>query len=674
MTGDGKKLSRKRVSIVMGRDITGNWETASRKEWLVTNGLGGFAAGTVAGANTRRYHGILVVALNPPVERLVVVAKLEVSVTHLGRRYDLSANEFDGGAVEPKGFVHIESFRLEEGIPTWRYAFADVLLDQRIFMKQGYNTTHITLHAVRASAPVSVSLTPLCTYRDYHSHSRGRRPLVVTSGMDCCVIEAFKGARVVRLGLENGTFEEEATWYWNFFHRRESERGLDTSEDLFSPGRFTATLQEHERLTFEATVEAAANSGSRPSGRVGTVTACVAPSLPPTAPPWIHQLARAADQFIVSRGNGAIAGRSVIAGYPWFTDWGRDTMIALPGLTSALGRHAEAAEVLRTFARFVDGGMLPNRFPDRGETPEYNTVDATLWFFQAIRSATLYANDDSLAVELYPTLIDIVAHHVAGTRYGIKVDSDDALLRAGVPGTQLTWMDAKVGEWVVTPRVGKPVEVNALWLNALHFTIAVAEKRRDKAGRKLCADLLAHGSVSFEKFWNEDAGGLYDVIDVDHAPGNDVSLRPNQLFAVSLPYRPLAMNRMQRIVMVCARELLTSYGLRSLGRNHPSYRGRYEGDSRQRDGAYHQGTVWSWLLGPFALAHFHVNGDPAAAQSYLEAIAPHLQDACVGSVSEIFDGDPPHVARGCVAQAWSVAEILRCWTHLEALRLANGQK
>ena len=290
---------------------------------------------------------------------------------------------------------------------------------------------------------------------------------------------------------------------------------------------------------------------------LGRFAAGTVAGLPPTAPAWIQQLARAADQFLVSRGNGATAGWSVIAGDPWFADWGRDTMIALPGLTSALGRHAEAAEVLRTFARFVDGGMLPNRFPDAGEAPEYNTVDATLWFFQAIRSAMLCAHDDALAVELYPTLIDIVAHHVAGTRFEIKVDPDDALLRAGVPGMQLTWMDAKVGEWVVTPRVGKPVEVNALWLNALHFTMAVAEKRRDKAGRKLCADLLSRGSVSFERFWNEDAGGLYDVIDVDHVPGNDVSLRPNQLFAVSLPYRPLAMDRMKRIVMVCPRIHLT---------------------------------------------------------------------------------------------------------------------
>ena len=340
-------------------------------------------------------------------------------------------------------------------------------------------------------------------------------------------------------------------------------------------------------------------------------------------------------------------------------------MIALPGLTSSLGRHDIAADVLRTFARFIDRGMLPNRFPDDGEAPEYNTVDATLWYFQAIREAIQASNDVGLGRVLYPVLLDIVRAHVAGTRYGIHLDPLDALLKAGEAGVQLTWMDAKVGDWVVTPRAGKPVEINALWLNALEFTHALAKECRDPAGKQLCGELLARGTASFAKFWNESAGCLFDVIDADGGSANDESLRPNQLFAVSLPYSPLNSSQQRAVVEVCARELLTSYGLRSLSRREAAYRGRHQGDQRSRDGAYHQGTVWSWLLGPFSLAHFKVFHDARAAQSFLEPMAEHLRDACLGSISEILDGDPPHDSNGCFAQAWSVAEVLRSWLYLE---------
>jgi len=402
-------------------------------------------------------------------------------------------------------------------------------------------------------------------------------------------------------------------------------------------------------------------------------------AVPATAPCWVRQLALAADQFIVQREVRQQRGISIIAGYPWFTDWGRDAMIALPGLTSVLGRHDIAFEVLETFARCADRGMLPNRFPDGDEPPEYNTVDATLWLFHAfahwLSGERTREREPArrLPRRLLQALLDIIEAHVAGTRFGIAVDPGDGLLRAGEPGVQLTWMDAKVGDWVVTPRMGKCVEVNALWLNALDVTARLAVQAGNEAAAQRCEDLLTTASAHFERFWNDERGCLYDVIDVDGGTGCDASLRPNQIFAVSLPYSPLPVEQMRCVVDTCARELLTSYGLRTLSARESAYVGRYEGDVRQRDGAYHQGTVWSWLLGPFTLAHHRVYGDAALAQSFLQPMAQHLRDACIGSISEIFDGDAPHTARGCFAQAWSVGEILRAWARLERHKTASAQ-
>jgi predicted glycogen debranching enzyme len=361
----------------------------------------------------------------------------------------------------------------------------------------------------------------------------------------------------------------------------------------------------------------------------------------------------------------------VIAGYPWFSDWGRDTMIALPGLALATGRYEIAASILRTFAGFVGDGMLPNRFPDGGEEPEYNTVDATLWYFVAVDEYLRRTQDGALRRDLYPVLKDIVAWHKRGTRYGIKVDEDDALLFAGEDGVQLTWMDAKVGDWVVTPRTGKCIEINALWYNALNIMNGLAEEESDPAAAReyaACAELVA---LSFDqRFWFEEGGYLYDVIDCPQGRsgtwpgGRDASLRPNQIFAVSLPYPLVRGVRARAVVDVCARELWTPVGLRSLSARDSRYAAAYRGGPRERDGAYHQGTVWSWLLGPFAIAHHRVYGDPRAARGFLEGLEAHEREACIGQISEIFEGDAPFAARGCVAQAWSVAEILRSWSKL----------
>jgi glycogen debranching enzyme len=653
----------------------------------VTNGLGGFACGTVSGANTRRYHGFLVASLSPPVERTLLVAKVELGVRYLGVDTDLSSNEFAGGTISGQGFVHLQSFAVQDGIPTWRYAVADALIEQRIFMAPGANTSYLRLELLRASAALSVKLKPLLAYRDYHSQNRGAQPFHLESDAAQCRVQAFTGARPYRMSVSQGRFTPAPEWYWNFWHRMEAERGLDAVEDLLTPGTFAADLSPNQPVYLVATAESAPPApGADVLDALKAASQRLTAPLPGTAPAWIRTLAQATDQFIVRRGvartdtspsaaaaanvrsaattTGA-ASSSIIAGYPWFTDWGRDTMISLPGLTTALGRYDLAAGILRTYARFVDRGMLPNVFPDRGEAPQYNTADATLWMFHALDDYWAATRDPALVSEMFPILMTIIHAHAEGTRHGIRMDPADGLLHAGEPGTQLTWMDAKHGDQVFTPRIGKPVEINALWLNALDVTVRLASQVGNDGEQRFCQSLLAGARSGFGRFWNPERACLFDVIDVDGGRTNDPGIRPNQILAVSLPLCTLSPAQMRAVVDCCARELLTSHGLRSSSPKEPGYIGRYSGDARQRDAAYHMGTVWTWLLGPFARAHYRVYGDARRAQSFLDPLAQHLNSACLGTVSEIFDGDAPHSARGCFAQAWSVAEILRTWIDLE---------
>ncbi len=672
--------------IGLDRGVTASFANAASREWLVTNGLGGFAAGTVSGARTRRYHGLLVASLAPPVQRVVTLATLDTRVSYAGRSFDLGSNEFGDGTIDPRGFALIDSFRLDGSMPVWTYALGDALVEQRIWMAHGANTTYVRLTLLRATGAAALQIAPLCTYRDYHAHWRGGGGdgggFDVAVDDRSCTIRAFDGAAPYRLRLDGGEFHADGAWYWDFRHRAESARGLDDREDLFRPGFFRATLQPGESVTLIATTEAS-EPVSAPEALDAAhrrQLAVVAGEGAAAEPEWVRALRAAADQFVVQRRapDGA-HGTTVIAGYPWFGDWGRDTMIALPGLTLATRRFADAGAVLRTFAAHVSQGMLPNRFPDAGEAPEYNTVDATLWYFHAIAAYESASGDESLARELYPVLKEIVHWHRRGTRYSIHVDERDALLYAGEPGVQLTWMDARVGDWVVTPRIGKPVEINALWYNALLVMEQLARRLGDAAAARDYAGLAVRTRDSLAScFWFPEGGYLYDAIDTPDGERNvrgyraDASLRPNQLFAVSLPHSALDTTAARAIVDVCARELWTPVGLRSLAARDPAYQGRYAGDPRKRDGSYHQGTVWSWLLGPFARAHYRAYGDAARARSHLEGIAGHLEDACVGSVSEVFDGDVPHAPEGCVAQAWSVAEILGSWLELSAAAHGAG--
>jgi predicted glycogen debranching enzyme len=650
---------------------------AFEHEWLVTNSLGGFACGTVAQANTRRYHGLLVAALQPPVQRVVMVAKLEALARYGGRTYELCSNEFADGTINPRGFELLSAFEDQDGLPVWTYACGDARLEQRIWMADGRNTTYVRFELRMASAPLQLELRPLCTYRDYHSHAHGAWSLEAADEPGGCRISAFAGARAYRLLIDRGEFRREPDWYWSFRHRVEADRGLDALEDLWRPGTFRVSLESGESVTLTITADAEFDNPAVALEHESNRRRALLRAVPAGAPDWVRRLTLAADQFIVRRSGSdkAPAGTTVIAGYPWFSDWGRDTMIALPGLALATGRTRDAAAILRTFAKHVSDGMLPNRFPDDGETPEYNTVDATLWYFHAIAAYLEASGDRTLLRDLYPVLREIIDWHRRGTRYGIRVDPQDGLLFAGEPGVQLTWMDAKSGDWVVTPRIGKPVEVNALWHYALTQLAGWARTLKDTRSASDYSAAAGRAAASFtQRYWYPAGGYLYDVIDgpSDLIEGDgrrfDPSLRPNQIFAVSLGSNLLEAERARAVVDVCARELLTPVGLRSLAASDPRYAGRYVGDPQQRDAVYHQGTVWTWLLGPYALAHHKVYGDTAHALALLEGLAPHLDEACIGTISEIMDGDAPHGPRGCFAQAWSVAETLRAYHSLSAQR------
>jgi len=649
--------------IEFGREICGRLNVAETREWLSTNGIGGFAMGTVAGLLTRRYHGLLVAALAPPLGRTLLLVKMDEDVKYAGEQFSLFSNRWADGALEEEGTRHLERFHLEGTTPVWTFACGDALLEKRIWMQPGANTTYIQYHLARGSDLFELYSKVMVNYRDYHDTTiLNAWQTGIDEVENGLRIKVFEGATPFYLLTAGGEVWPDLTWYEDYFLSLEEYRGQnDVVEDHIHVGVFGATLQPGERFTVVASVDPAPNLDGdaayverrayerRLLARAATVS--------PPAPP---QLVLAADQFVVRRPTPADDdGRTIIAGYPWFGDWGRDTMISLPGLTLHTGRPEIAASILRTFSHFVDRGMLPNRFPDEGEEPEYNTVDATLWYFEAIRAYHEATGDDELLRELFPILEDIVAWHRRGTRYNIQLDEADGLLYAGEGGVQLTWMDAKVGDWVVTPRIGKPVEVNALWYNALRTVAGFARRLEEEEAAAVYDEMADQTRAGFDRFWNEEAGYCYDVL--DGPDGDDASLRPNQIFAVSLPHSPLPPRWQKAVVDVCARRLVTSFGLRTLAPDHPDFTGVYAGDQKERDGAYHQGSVWSWLVGPFVTAHLRVYEDKAKARSYLQPLIQHLVDHGVGSVSEIFDGDPPFTPHGCTAQAWGVAEVIRAW-------------
>ena len=660
--------------IRCGRALCGDLAQAERREWWLANGLGGYAAGTVAGTLTRRYHGLLIAPVRPPLDRRLAFAKADATLVDGDREIPLFGNRWAGGVVHPSGYVHLESFQLEGRMPVWRFAVGDIVLEQRIWLEPGANTTYVAwrLASVDAGRDLRLRVRLLVNGRDHHSRTRMDEFQPVLEAPDPARRRVRTPDFTLRFWAVGGVIVDGASWFENFDLPVEHERGLAHRDHhlclgeamlTLRPGVWTgvvASLHEEVSLDFETALR-------RFLGREVELLAQAEARVPELrgAPDWVRQLALAADSFLFGRPLPDMPdGESVIAGYPWFGDWGRDTMIALPGLTLATGRSEIARRILLTFARFADRGMLPNLFPAAGEPLAYNTTDAALWYVEAWRAYLEASADAETLATAFPVLQEIIAWHATGTRYGIGLDEADGLLRAGEPGTQLTWMDAKIGDWVVTPRVGKPVEINALWYNALRSVAGFARQ----LGRSptFYDDLADQARQGFRRFVKPDGEGLFDVL--DGPDGDDARIRPNQIFAVSLHYSPLDHAARQGVTRVCGRELLTSYGLRSLAPRHAEFRPYYLGDVRERDGGYHQGPVWAWLLGHYALAEYRVHGHAAEAQAWLEPIRDHLLDAGLGTVSEIFDGAPPHQPRGAPAQAWSVACVLEAWQRLERLK------
>jgi predicted glycogen debranching enzyme len=651
------------------------------REWIVTNGLGGYASASVSGACTRRYHGLLIAALPAPLGRMVMLSHFGEEIVLADESVlDFSGEEFSEEHLVLHSAKYLTEFRLEAGLPVWQFEIQGCIIEKRLWMPHLQNTVHISYKLLCDRGLVRLRLRPSMHFREHEApvSMPMHNPYKLTASGDQYEISTDSSIPPLRFRLHgpNAGFVLQGGRFKTIFYRVEQSRGYESHGPLWSPGYLRTTLGPGETFTIIVSTESwekilALDPSEAIHREMTRRRKLVEAARPEVKRGWPAELILAADQFIITPntriGDAARAHaagddvRTVIAGYHWFTDWGRDTMISLEGLTLTTGRHLEAGYILRTFAHYIRDGLIPNMFPEGENKGLYHTADATLWFFHAIEKYVAATGDRDTLSQLLPKLIDVIEHHIRGTRFGIGIDASDGLLRQGEEGYQLTWMDAKVGDWVVTPRRGKAVEINALWFNALRLTEGwVREELGDDEASRF-TELSSRVYDSFnEKFWSEKDGHLYDVIDGEGGP--DSSLRPNQLFSFSLSYPVLEPTRWKRVLDVVQRQLLTPYGLRSLAPGHPNYKSRYYGDLRSRDAAYHQGTVWAWLIGPFIDGWLRVYPDDfETARKFLSGFSANLGDGCIGSINEVFDADEPFVARGCVAQAWSVAEVMRCW-------------
>jgi predicted glycogen debranching enzyme len=660
----------------------GKVEQLLTREWLVTNGLGGYASGTLAGVTTRRYHGLLIAALPAPFGRTMMLNHLsEWLRLPDGRLIHFGGEERVGGQLDLHGVEHLTEFRLEMGLPVWRYDVAGYAFEKRVLLPHMQNTVFINYRLVAGDGIVRLKLRPSVHFRGHDAPVRDEHagPYVLTAVNQRFELSNGTVLPPLRLHLTGdwAAFTIDGKRQPNILYRVEETRGYDHSGTLWSPGYFRADLTLSHDITLVASTES-----------WETIT-CLTPAdalnaecerrhrLLGVADPRVQtgpgrELVLAADQFIITpagrveeAARARAAGdevRTVIAGYHWFTDWGRDTMISLEGLTLTTGRRREAGYILRTFGHYVHDGLLPNLFPEGEKEGLYHTSDATLWYFHALQRYLDVTRDQGTLRLLLPTLQVIVAHHLRGTHFGIGVDPKDGLLRQGQEGYQLTWMDAKVGDWVVTPRRGKAVEINALWYNALRLLEGWLRAEQNESAAQAIAGHAEQTRESFNRrFWYPEGGYLYDVVDTEGG-GNDAAFRPNQIFALALDHPVLERGHWESVFGQVRERLQTPVGLRSLAPGHPDFKPQYYGDLRARDAAYHQGTVWAWLIGGFIDAWLRLKpNDKAGARRCLQGFVEHLSEACVGSISEIFDAEPPYTPRGCIAQAWSVAEVLRCW-------------
>ena len=652
-------------------EMTARSEKLIATEWLVTNGLGGYSSSSLTGSNTRRYHGLLVSALPNPLGRMMMVNGLHEAIAGAsGARTVIDRST---------AAASIREFRLEVGLPVWTFAVDGVVVEKRVWMPHGQNTTLVQYRLIEGKS-AAIELRPGLHFRGYEAAVDSAPPSGYEVGTDngFLYVGGVEGLPRVHMHVERnlGEFVADERRFSELDYPVEIARGFPARGDAWSPGYFRAELRGDATIVFVASTEREDEIASLPSADARACEHERRRRLARSADPRVQdpvglELVMAADQFIITPA-GRLADatrakamgdeiRTVIAGYHWFTDWGRDTMISLEGLTLTTGRHREAAFILRTFAHYVKDGLIPNMFPDGSNQGLYHTADATLWFFHAFERYLVATQDEDMLVELLPVMHDIIDKHEQGTRFGIRMDPSDSLLTQGEEGYQLTWMDAKVDGWVVTPRRGKAVEINALWHNALCNTAKWTETVRGAQSGKRYAERAAKVRESFNaRFWNPKRGFLFDVIDGE---GGDSDLcRPNQVLAISLENPVLARERWSDVMKAVEEKLLTPVGLRSLAPGEPEYKERYFGDLRTRDAAYHQGTVWGWLIGPYVDAWLKVHpNDDTRARELLHGLVAHLDEFGAGSVAEVFDATEPYTPRGCIAQAWSVAELLRCW-------------
>ncbi|HXX72833.1 MAG TPA: amylo-alpha-1,6-glucosidase [Candidatus Acidoferrales bacterium] len=639
------------------KEIAGSYERSGRLEWLAPNGLGGYSSSTLAGTDTRRYHGLLVAALHPPTGRTVLVKKLEETVRIAGKDYQLSTNVYPG-TIYPTGYRYLEEFRMDP-LPTLSYRIGNAVIEKEICPIRGENTVAVKYTVVSASDPILLTLDLLVNYRDFHSltHENASMSFATEAVGRCFRIIPTEWAVPFYVWADVGAFEPTRYWYRNFIYDDERERGLDYQEDAFSPGRFVTRLNPQDSAVVGASVSRVAPEGIRElieqqKQRMKSLRDQGG------ADRLLGQLFLTTEAFLARQHRNA----SIIAGYHWFGVWGRDTMIALPGLTLVTRRYEDAKLILERFGNAMSHGLVPNYFSEPAGTPQYNSLDATLWYFHAIRKYYQYTHDLASVKNLYPTLKASVKALQEGTLFSVKAD-EDLLLNIGDSNVQLTWMDAKIGNFVVTPRNGKPVEINALWHSALDTMNGIAKllgQTEDQDSFERSAQQVATAFAN--TYWNQKSGCLFDRV-TGSIP--DASVRPNQIIAVSLP-RPILSHEQENAVVKCVeRELLTPYGLRTLSPNDREYVGQYRGDQKRRDLAYHQGSVWPWLLGPFVRGFIRASGDGSSARQtalrYLAPILAYAADDGLGFIPELFDGDAPHLAGGCIAQAWSVAAVLRSY-------------
>ena len=664
------------------RNSCTNLAEAETKEWLLTNGLGAYALGNIAGTLTRRYHGLLIAPVNTPLGRQLIFAKADTSLLLGQEEIPLYSSRWENDIIQPAGYLWIDSFELDGRMPVWRFVVNHLHIEMRIWMEPGQHTTYIAYRLEPGQSldemPIKLKVELLTNARSHHQLNTSKTLTPQLQIAEKKLILSYPDWFNCYFSVQGGTLYQDVYWKEHFLLSQEKKQGLADSENHLCVGNAILDLLPGQwagvicSLAPNAATDLRAALNRFRSRDIETLKRAKT-TMPEMAqaPAWIDRLLLATDHFIFARPSVKVKdGESVIAGYPWFGDFGRDTMIALPGLTLATGRYDSAKHILFNYGQYLDQGMLPNVFPGDGTTPQYNSVDAALWYIEAWRAYIKTTQDIKALHKIYPQLQHIIIWYLKGTRFGIVIDPEDGLLHAGVEGVQLTWMDAKVGEEVITPRIGKAVEINALWFNAVNTMTRFAYQLG--LNPNPYAELVKKSLLGFQRFIKPLQGGLYDVIDGPN--GNDSSIRPNQIFAVSLPYSPLDKNAQTQTVNICAQELLTPFGLRSLSPYDSHYQPHWKGNMAQRDRAYHQGSTWVWLLGHFALAQYRVTGDVELALRHLDAISPLLKEGGVGVIGELFDGAPAYLAGGTPAQAWSVACLLEAWWKLERTKRKQNLK